>query len=167
MPANPERPAPGAVFVADVLGAIFAYAAIQTALVQRGRTGEGQRIDVALMDCMLNLLVYELQEAQFPVTTPRPTYGPVRAADGDVLVVPITRAQLRRAVRTDRPARAGGRSALRDPADAQCQLGGDDGRSSSAGRASAAWPTALPRSRPPACPARPTAIPAMRWPTRT
>ena len=84
------RPAPGAVFVADVLGAIFAYGAIQTALVQRARTGVGQRIDVALMDCMLNLLVYELQEAQFPVDTARPTYGPVRARDGDVLVVPIT-----------------------------------------------------------------------------
>jgi len=84
------RPAPGAIFVADVLGAIFAYGAIQTALVQRHRTGLGQRIDVALMDCMLNLLVYELQEAQFPVPTPRPTYGPVRASDADVLVVPIT-----------------------------------------------------------------------------
>ena len=85
-----DRPAPGAVFVADVLGAIFAYGAIQTALVQRGRTGAGQHIDVALMDCMLNLLVYELQEAQFAVATPRPTYGPLRAADGDLLVVPLT-----------------------------------------------------------------------------
>jgi len=85
-----DRPVPGAVFVADVLGAIFAYGAIQTALVQRARTGRGQHVDVALMDSMLNLLVYELQEAQFPVATPRPTYGPLRAADGDVLVVPIT-----------------------------------------------------------------------------
>ena len=85
-----ERPAPGAVFVADVLGGIFAYAAVQTALVQRARTGEGQVVDVALMACMLNLLVYELQEAQFPVAVPRPTYGPVRAADGDLPVVPIT-----------------------------------------------------------------------------
>ena len=85
-----ERPAPGAVFVADVLCAIFAYGAIQTALLQRVRTGVGQHVDVALMDSMLNLLVYELQEAQFPVATPRATYGPVRAADGDVLVVPIT-----------------------------------------------------------------------------
>ncbi|HVQ66203.1 MAG TPA: CoA transferase, partial [Bradyrhizobium sp.] len=52
-----DRPAPGAVFVADVLGAIFGYSAIQTALVQRSRTGVGQYIDVALMDCMTNLLV--------------------------------------------------------------------------------------------------------------
>jgi CoA:oxalate CoA-transferase len=85
-----DRPASGAVFVADVLGGIFGYSAIQTALVQRGRTGEGQRIDVALMDCMLNLLVYELQEAQFPGQSPRPTYGPVRTRDGDILIAPIT-----------------------------------------------------------------------------
>ena len=85
-----DRPAAGAIFVADVLGGIFGFAAIQTALVQRGRTNEGQRIDVALMDCMLNLLVYELQEAQFPIRAPRPTYGPVRASDGDLLIAPVT-----------------------------------------------------------------------------
>jgi len=85
-----DRPAAGAIFVADVLGGIFGYSAIQTALVQRSRTGKGQRIDVALMDCMLNLLVYELQEAQFPIRAPRPTYGPVRACDGDLLVAPVT-----------------------------------------------------------------------------
>jgi crotonobetainyl-CoA:carnitine CoA-transferase CaiB-like acyl-CoA transferase len=85
-----DRPAAGAVFVADVLGGIFGYSAIQTALVQRSRTGTGQRIDVALMDCMLNLLVYELQEAQFPISSPRAAYGPVRALDGDVLIAPIT-----------------------------------------------------------------------------
>ncbi len=85
-----DRPAAGAVFVADLLGGIFGYSAIQTALVQRSRTGVGQRIDVALMDCMLNLLVYELQEAQFPVHAPRPTYGPVRASDGHILIAPVT-----------------------------------------------------------------------------
>jgi CoA:oxalate CoA-transferase len=85
-----DRPAAGAVFVADLLGGIFGYSAIQTALVQRTRTGLGQRVDVALMDCMLNLLVYELQEAQFPAPAPRPTYGPVRAKDGDLLIAPVT-----------------------------------------------------------------------------
>src|ERR1700756_666220 len=85
-----DRPATGAIFVADVLGGIFGYAAIQTALVQRARSGEGQRIDVALMDCMLNLLVYELQQAQFPILAPRPTYGPVRTSDGDILIAPVT-----------------------------------------------------------------------------
>jgi len=85
-----DRPAAGAVFVADILGGIFGFSAIQTALVQRSRTGEGQRIDVALMDCMLNLLVYELQEAQFSKPMPRPTYGPVRAKDADILIAPVS-----------------------------------------------------------------------------
>lgn len=85
-----DRPATGAIFVADVLGGIFGFSAIQTALVQRGRTGQGQRIDVALMDCMLNLLVYEMQEAQFPIHASRPTYGPVRTRDGDILIAPVT-----------------------------------------------------------------------------
>jgi crotonobetainyl-CoA:carnitine CoA-transferase CaiB-like acyl-CoA transferase len=85
-----DRPAAGAIFVADVLGGIFGYSAIQTALVQRTQTGQGQRIDVALMDCMLNLLIYELQEVQFPISAPRPTYGPVRARDGDILIAPVT-----------------------------------------------------------------------------
>lgn len=85
-----DRPAAGAVFVADILGGLFAFSAIQTAMVQRARTGEGQRIDVALMDCMLNLLVYELQEAQFSGPMPRPTYGPVRAKDGDILIAPVS-----------------------------------------------------------------------------
>ena len=85
-----DRPAAGAVFMADVLGGIYAFSAIQTALLQRSRTGAGQQIDVALMDCMLNLLVYELQEAQFPVPGKRHTYGPIRAADTDFLIAPIT-----------------------------------------------------------------------------
>lgn len=84
-----DRPAPGAVFVADILGGIFGFAAIQTALVQRAQSGEGQLVDVALMDCMLNLLVYELQEAQFP-SPPRGAYGPVRAKDGDILIAPVS-----------------------------------------------------------------------------
>jgi len=85
-----DRPAGGAVFVADILGGVFGFSAIQTAMVQRARTGMGQHVDVVLMDCMLNLLVYELQEAQFSAPVARPTYGPVRAKDGDVLIAPVS-----------------------------------------------------------------------------
>ena len=108
-----DRPAPSAVFIADVLGGLYACSAIQTALLQRARTQQGQRVDVALMDCMLNLLVYELQEAQFPVATPRPAYGPVRTRDGDVLIAPITQRNF---------------EALCDGAHTRRELGGDDGR---------------------------------------
>ncbi len=84
------RPAATATFVADLLGGLFACSAIQSALLQRARSGAGQQIDVALMDCMLNLLIYELQEAQFKLPAARPTYGPVAAVDGDVMIVPIS-----------------------------------------------------------------------------
>jgi hypothetical protein len=84
-----DRPAAGAIFVADVLGGTFGYAAIQTALVQPARTGEGQRIDVALMHCMLNLLVYELQEAQFPRSVPPAAHWAGGAVDGHILIAPI------------------------------------------------------------------------------
>jgi CoA:oxalate CoA-transferase len=85
-----DRPAAGAVFVADILGGVFGFSAIQTAMVQGQRTGKGQHVDVVLMDCMLNLLVYELQEAQFSAPVARPTYGPVRARDGDILIAPVS-----------------------------------------------------------------------------
>jgi crotonobetainyl-CoA:carnitine CoA-transferase CaiB-like acyl-CoA transferase len=83
------KPAKTGIFVADVLAAVYAFGAIQTALVGRLRHGGGQFIDVALMDSMINLLVFECQEAQFPEKTRRPLYVPMRARDGFVIVAPV------------------------------------------------------------------------------
>jgi CoA:oxalate CoA-transferase len=83
------RPAKTGVFVADVLAAVYAFGAIQTALISRLRHGTGQFIDVALMDSMINLLVFECQEAQFPSGARRPLYVPMRARDGFVIVAPV------------------------------------------------------------------------------
>jgi CoA:oxalate CoA-transferase len=84
-----DRPAKTGVFVADVLAAVYAFGAIQTALIGRLRHGGGQFIDVALMDSMINLLVYECQQAQFPDGTERHLYVPLIALDGFVIVTPI------------------------------------------------------------------------------
>jgi CoA:oxalate CoA-transferase len=84
-----ERPAKTGIFIADVLAAVYAFGAIQTALIGRLRHGRGQYIDVALMDSMLNLLVFECQEAQFPSPSRRPLYAPLRARDGFVIVAPV------------------------------------------------------------------------------
>ena len=83
---QPER---CGVFTADVTAALFAFGAIQTALLGRERHGVGQFIDVALMDSIINLLIYECQMAQFPDLPPRILYGPTRAKDGFVIVTPI------------------------------------------------------------------------------
>jgi CoA:oxalate CoA-transferase len=85
-----ERPAKTGTYIADMLGALFAFGAIQTALFQRERTGRGQCIDTSLMDGMINLLVYEVQDAQFPPQHPRHLYQPVRASDGFVMIAPMT-----------------------------------------------------------------------------
>jgi len=86
------RPAKTSIFVADILGGALAASAIQTALIHRLRTGEGQRVDTALMDGMLSLLVYDMQATQFPSERRRPIYTPVAAADGFIVVAPITQA---------------------------------------------------------------------------
>ncbi len=41
------------------------------------------------MDSMINLLVFECQEAQFPSLSRRPLYAPLRARDGFVIVAPV------------------------------------------------------------------------------
>jgi CoA:oxalate CoA-transferase len=86
-----DKPAKTGIFVADVLAAVYAFGAIQTALIGRLRHGAGQFIDVALMDSMINLLVFECQEAQFPSKQRRPLYVPMRARDGFVIVAPVNR----------------------------------------------------------------------------
>lgn len=84
------RPAHTGIFMADVLGGIYALSAINAALFSRERTGRGQFIDVALMDAMLSMLVYEVQEAQFPSTRLRPLYKPLVTSDGYVIVAPVS-----------------------------------------------------------------------------
>jgi len=84
-----EQPGRTGLYVADVFSGFSAFAAIQSALFQRERTGRGQFIDVAMMDCMLNLPIFELQMAQFP-TPPRRIMRPLRASDGFVCIAPFS-----------------------------------------------------------------------------
>jgi len=85
-----SRPMNNGIFLADVLGASYAFGAIQMALYEREKSGCGQHIDVSLMDSVLGMLIYEMQAAQFPPDRPRQVYEPVRAADGWVMVAAVT-----------------------------------------------------------------------------
>ncbi|MCW1935004.1 CaiB/BaiF CoA transferase family protein [Pararhodobacter zhoushanensis] len=85
-----ERPAPTGMFYADVMAAVYAWGAIQTALFERERTGKGQSVDVALMDSLISMMIYEVQEAQFPQARKRHVYIPVKTSDGFVIVVPLS-----------------------------------------------------------------------------
>ena len=84
-----ERPLNTGIYVGDVLGGTYAFGAIQSALLKRESTGTGDYIDLAMMDGLLGMLVYEFQEAQFP---PRPrvtTFQPTRAKDGFVMIASV------------------------------------------------------------------------------
>ena len=85
-----DTPASTGIFVADILSGAYAFGAIQAALVHRERTGQGQAVDVSLMDSMLNLMVFECQEAQFPSERRRPVYAPMKTTDGHVIIAPIS-----------------------------------------------------------------------------
>lgn len=89
-----DRPANNGIFIADVMGASYAFGAIQLALYEREKSGAGQHIDVSLMDSVLGMLIYEMQAAQFPPERPRQVYEPVKASDGYVMVAAVTQKNL-------------------------------------------------------------------------
>ena len=79
-----RRPDYCGIYIADVLTGTYAFGAIMTALYQRHATGEGQLIDVSMLESMLSLTLSELQLAQFPgsFVAGRPVFGPIATKDG-------------------------------------------------------------------------------------
>jgi len=91
-----DKPPRSGIWYADLVGGVFAFGAIQTALVGKLLHGFGQFIDVSLMDTMINLLVLEVQETQTPSAFERWLATPISAADGFVMIVPITKRNFQR-----------------------------------------------------------------------
>ena len=82
-----SRPDYCGIYHADVLTGIYAFGAISAALYQRNATGQGQHIDVSMLESMLSLTLNELQWSQFEVKpTQRPMFGPIETTDGYVMV---------------------------------------------------------------------------------
>jgi CoA:oxalate CoA-transferase len=82
---EPRRPDYCGIFIADVLSGTYAFGAVMAALHQRQATGQGQLIDVSMLESMLSLTLGELQNSQFDVPPPpRPIFGPVATKDGYV-----------------------------------------------------------------------------------
>jgi CoA:oxalate CoA-transferase len=81
-----SRPDYCGIYHADILTGVYAFGAISAALYQRHLTGNGQHIDVSMLESMLTLTPNEVQNAQFNVPPPsRPMFGPVETADGYVM----------------------------------------------------------------------------------
>jgi crotonobetainyl-CoA:carnitine CoA-transferase CaiB-like acyl-CoA transferase len=81
------RPDYCGIYHADVLTGVYAFGAISAALYQRNATGQGQHIDVSMLESMLSLTLNELQWSQFEVkATQRPMFGPIETSDGYVMM---------------------------------------------------------------------------------
>ncbi|MDF1719935.1 MAG: CoA transferase [Minwuia sp.] len=86
-----EKPERSRNLSADVLGATHALIAIMAALRQRETTGSGDHLDVELLAGLMNMMPFELQEAQFPDPELKvPVFDPVACADGFIVVAPVT-----------------------------------------------------------------------------
>jgi crotonobetainyl-CoA:carnitine CoA-transferase CaiB-like acyl-CoA transferase len=82
-----SRPDYCGIYHADVLTGVYGFGAISAALYQRAATGQGQHIDVSMLESMLSLTLNELQWSQFEVKpTQRPMFGPIETTDGYVMV---------------------------------------------------------------------------------
>ncbi len=82
--------------VADIASALNSVIAIQAALLARDKTGEGQYVDIAMLDCVVFLLHNSigpyLETGEVPTINPlhaTPHYGIFETADAKYLVIGI------------------------------------------------------------------------------
>lgn len=81
-----DRPDNCGVYVADVISGTYAFGGIVSALWHRERTGDGQMVDVSMLESTMSILLPELQTAQFPQPPAgKPLFGPVRTKDGFIM----------------------------------------------------------------------------------
>ena len=94
MTGTPEAPAKVGISIADIGSRMYAYSSILAALLRRGRTGEGSRIDISMFECMTEWMTPPLYTWLGAGRVPARTgvrhnmivpYGAYPCADGDVL----------------------------------------------------------------------------------
>ena len=93
---SPDQPAKAGCSIADIAAGMYAYTSILAALLQRGKTGRGSRIDVSMLESMVEWMSYPLYYA-FDGATPPPRagaahatiypYGPFPAGDGHTVML--------------------------------------------------------------------------------
>lgn len=93
-----ETPARPGISVGDLAGGTYALAAINAALVERYRTGKGQRIDISLLDSLVEWMSPLLLASKYSGEVPPPAgrghasitpYGPFSAGDGGEVQIAV------------------------------------------------------------------------------
>lgn len=93
---TPEAPSKAGNSVADIAAAMYAYSSILSALLLRGKTGQGSHIDVSMLESLGEWMGYPMYYA-FDGAPPPPRsaashasiypYGPFAAGDGGTLML--------------------------------------------------------------------------------
>ncbi len=93
---TPEEPAKAGCSIADIAAGMYGYTNILAALIQRARTGRGVRIDVSMLESMVEWMSYPLYYA-FEGASPPPRtgaahatiypYGPFATGDGKTVML--------------------------------------------------------------------------------
>jgi len=91
-----EAPARAGCSIADISAGMYAYSNILTALIQRGRTGRGCRIDVSMLESMVEWMSHAMYYAFDGADPPSRTggahatiypYGPFPTGDGKTVIL--------------------------------------------------------------------------------
>ncbi|UOQ59659.1 CoA transferase [Leucobacter rhizosphaerae] len=92
---GPEAPAKVGVSIADISAGMYAYSGVLAALIQRGRTGTGSRIEVSMLEALGEWMQQTYLYAEYSGAAPKRSgashasiapYGPFRASDGVVFL---------------------------------------------------------------------------------
>ncbi|MFV0283561.1 MAG: CaiB/BaiF CoA transferase family protein [Castellaniella sp.] len=91
-----DEPAKAGCSIADIAAGMYAYTNILAALIERGRTGQGQHIDVSMLESMTEWMSFPLYYS-FEGAAPPPRagashasiypYGPFTAGDGRTVIL--------------------------------------------------------------------------------
>lgn len=93
---TPEEQVKAGISIADIAAGMYAYTNILAALIERGKTGRGRRIEIAMIDAMVEWMgfpmyyAYEGQEPPHRTGASHATiypYGPFRAGDGRTVML--------------------------------------------------------------------------------
>ncbi|MDA8259519.1 MAG: CaiB/BaiF CoA-transferase family protein [Betaproteobacteria bacterium] len=93
---TPDEPSKAGCSIADIAAGMYAYSNILAALIQRGKTGKGSRVEVSMLEAMAEWMSYPLYYAIDGAAPPPRSgaahatiypYGPFSAGDGKVVML--------------------------------------------------------------------------------
>ena len=93
---TPDEPSKAGCSIADISAGMYAYSNILAALIQRGKTGKGSRVEVSMLEAMAEWMSYPLYYSIDGAAPPPRSgaahatiypYGPFAAGDGKVVML--------------------------------------------------------------------------------